>query len=118
MGHPCGDPRAEGLEGLWEISPDFEASCLRLAQANWEDLTPSIVLESLGDAGVAAVFPRLAPAEVARLEKEGKAPKRATWREHLAAGRAGLDGLFTRAGLLAFAQDQSALDARIREHLG
>ena len=112
------DPRAEGVEGLWEISPDFEAACLRLANASWDDLTPAIVLEGLGDAGVAAVFPRLAPAEVARLEKEGKAPKRDTWREHLATGRAGLDGLFTRAGLLAFAQDQSALDARIREHLG
>lgn len=112
------DPRAEGLEGLWEISPDFAAACLRLAAANWEDLTPEIVLEGLGAAGAAAVFPRLAPAEVARLEQEGKAPRRATWREHLAAGRAGLDGLFTRAGLLAFAQDQAALDARIREHLG
>lgn len=112
------DPRAEGVEGLWEITPDFMEACLRLARAHWEDLTPAIVLEGLGAAGVAAVFPRLAPAEVARLEREGKAPKRATWREHLAAGRAGLDGLFTRAGLLAFAQDQAALDARIREHLG
>lgn len=112
------DPRAEGVTGLWEIEPEFAAACKRLAAAPWEDLTPDLVLASLGDAGVAAVFPRLAPAEVARLEKEGKAPKRATWREHLAAGRAGLDGLFTQAGLLSFAQDQAALDARIREHVG
>jgi transaldolase len=114
---PGVDPRAEGLNGLWEIEPGFAAMCKRLAAVPWEDLTPELVLASLGDADVAAVFPRLMPSETLRLEKEGKAPKRATWREHLASGRAGLDGLFTQAGLLSFAQDQAALDARIRVHL-
>ncbi len=115
---PGVDPRAEGLNGLWEIEPAFAAACKRLAAVPWEDLTPELVLASLGDACVAAVFPRLMPSESARLEKEGKAPKRATWREHLASGRAGLDGLFTQAGLLSFAQDQAALDVRIRKHVG
>ncbi len=114
---PGVDARAEGLAGLWEIEPSFADACRRLAAAPAAQLTPEMVLRELGAAGTAAVFPRLAPAEQARLEKEGKAPKRATWREHLAAGRAGLDGLFTLAGLLSFAQDQAALDARIREHL-
>lgn len=114
---PGVDPRAEGMSGLWDIDDSFAASCARLAKTSWEDLTPEVVLASLGESGTAAVFPRLSPQETARLEKEGKAPKRATWREHVAAGRAGLDGLFTQAGLLAFAQDQAALDARIREHL-
>jgi transaldolase len=111
------DPRAEGMNGLWEVEPAFVAACARLATAPWEDLSAESVLEGLGESGAAAVFPRLTPQEAARLEREGKAPKRATWREHVASGRAGLDGLFTQAGLLAFAQDQAALDARIREHV-
>ena len=92
------------------------ASAVNYHFGNRNDLLHA-VLASRGESGTAAVFPRLSPQETARQETEGTAPKRATWREHVAAGRAGLDGWFTQAGLLAFAQDQAALDARIREHL-
>lgn len=111
------DPDAEGMNELWEIDADFRAACLELAGRDVNDLSAEAVLETLDAAGYSAVFPRLTDDERATLIAEGKAPKRATWQESLSNGRYGLDGLFTLAGLHAFAQDQAALDDRIRQQL-
>ncbi|MAW59802.1 MAG: transaldolase [Planctomycetes bacterium] len=111
------DPDAEGVHKLWEVDASFKEVCLELAARDYENLTAAEVLAALDAAGYSDVFPRLTENELATLVAEGKAPKRATWQSQLAQGKYGLDGLFTLAGLHAFAQDQAALDERIRQQL-
>ncbi|MCH2100597.1 MAG: transaldolase family protein [Planctomycetes bacterium] len=111
------DPDSEGVNDLWEIDDRFRKTCLELAEVEAESLSADMVLRALDDAGFAAIFPRLEGEELATLVAEGKAPKRETWQSQLSRGKYGLDGLFTLAGLHAFAQDQAALDNRIRQQL-
>ena len=111
------DPDAEGVNDLWEVDARFREACLSLAKMDIESLSAELVLNTLDEAGFGAVFPRLADDELATLIAEGKAPKRDTWQSQIAHGKYGLDGLFTLAGLNAFAQDQAALDDRIRQQL-
>lgn len=111
------DPEAEGVHDLWEVDGRFRDVCLDLAKLDVDSLSAEVVLNALDEAGFGAVFPRLSESELATLVAEGKAPKRSTWQDALAHGKYGLDGLFTLAGLHAFAQDQAALDERIRQQL-
>lgn len=112
------DPLREGFHALWDVPETFRAACLRLAAEDPATLQPSAILEALAGAGFADLFPRWTEAERAAIAAEGKIPRRGRWQAALEAGRAGLDALFTEAGLLSFAADQAALDERIRRHLG
>ncbi|NQU49206.1 MAG: transaldolase [Planctomycetes bacterium] len=111
------DPQAEGMNDLWNITPSFRQACDAIAKISVEDLNADVIRATLVGAGCGAVFPQLNGTQLQTLIDEGKAPKRATWSADIAAGTFGLDALFTLAGLHAFAQDQAALDARIREQL-
>ena len=111
------DPQAEGLNDLWNITPAFRQAADAISALPIDDLSAEVIVKTLQDAGCGAVFPKLNPAELQRLIAEGKAPIRETWKADFATGRYGLDALFTLGGLHAFAQDQAALDARIREQL-
>lgn len=111
------DPDVEGVNELWEVEDSFRETCLALAKAPVEELSADKVIEALRSAGHGGVFPDLNETELATLVREGKAPKRDTWQAQIAKGTFGLDGLFTLAGLHAFAQDQAALDDRIRQQL-
>lgn len=111
------DPAAEGLNDLWNVSPEFEAACLALAETNTTDLSPHGIVDALHDAGVGAVLPRVDDDDVKRITEAGKMPKRAQWGASITDGSFGLDALFTLAGLYSFAQDQAALDERIRKTL-
>ncbi len=111
------DPSAEGVEALWEISPALRAACAEIAEVNPADLSAEGILSTLHAAGCDDIFPQLSEEETGTLIAEGKAPRRETWRDALASGRYGLDSLFTLAGFYAFAQDQAALDERIRRFL-
>jgi hypothetical protein len=112
------NPEVEGVNELWEIDERFREVCLELAALDVDELSADVVLSALDDAGFSGIFPRLQGEELATLIAQGKAPKRATWQDQIAHGRYGLDGLFTLAGLHAFAQDQAELDDRIRLQLG
>lgn len=108
------DPAHEGLEDLWRLSDGFRAACLHLSSEDPADLSPQGIVDRLHEAGQGSVFPRLLPEERKALAAGGKIPRRARWKDSVASGRAGLDALFTLAGLYSFAQDQAALDERIR----
>ena len=112
------DPVAEGLHDLWNVSPAFEAACLALADQPSQSLTPESIVDALHAAGVGGVLPRVSEDDVKRIREAGKMPKRAQWSAEIADGSVGLDALFTLAGLYSFAQDQAALDERIRKTLG
>jgi len=109
--------RIEGVDALWTVEPGFLETCDRLAAVPAEALEPQAIAAALHEAGHGAVFPVLSSDDHARLRAEGKAPRRDSWLPRIAAGETGLDALFTAAGLHAFAEDQAALDARIRQHL-
>lgn len=110
--------RVEGMNELWDLSDKLRAVCDALAATPAEKLTPDGIEGALHDAGVGGIFPRLSEEQTATLIAEGKAPKRDTWLADIAQGKAGLDGLFTLAGLYAFSKDQADLDDRIRRQLG
>ena len=99
------------------MEPDFLAACDRLAAVPAAELEAEAVVAALHAAGHGSVLPHFAEEDHARLRAEGKAPRRDSWLPRIAAGETGLDALFTAAGLHAFAEDQAALDARIREQL-
>jgi transaldolase len=111
------DPVAEGLDDLWNVSAEFEAACLALTEQSADSLTPDGIVDALHDAGVGGVLPRISDDDVKRITEAGKMPKRSQWRASIADGSVGLDALFTQAGLYSFAQDQAALDERIRKML-
>jgi transaldolase len=110
--------RLEGMDDLWDVDEKFRAVCDELATIPVDELDPARIENALHDAGCGGVFPRLDEEQTARLIKEGKAPLRDTWLSDIASRKFGLDGLFTTAGLYAFAADQAALDERIRQQLG
>jgi len=112
------NPDVEGVNELWEVDERFRDVCLELAARDVDQLSAESVLSALDDAGFSGIFPRLQGEELETLVAQGKAPKRLTWQDQIANGSYGLDGLFTLAGLHAFAQDQAELDERIRLQLG
>jgi len=73
--------------------------------------------KALASSGAGDLFPQLNPAEAAKITKEGKIPVYASWRDRVRAGTASWDGILTAAALASFAQDQQALDDRIRKQL-
>ncbi|MFQ5748145.1 MAG: transaldolase family protein, partial [Planctomycetota bacterium] len=112
------DQQLEGFETLWGISDSFRAVCGGLARnLDPASATPEGIRDSLEQAGEGNIFPRLSAEDLGAIAAEGKLPSRERWRERVARGETGLDALFTLAGRFAFAADQAALDARIREHL-
>ncbi len=112
------DAEAEGLEALWRVDDAFRAACDRLAELDPARTTAEELVELLHASGQGGIFPRWTADELAAVAAEGKLPKRERWQGAVAAGRCGLDALFTVAGLLAFTQDQAALDERIRGLVG
>ena len=110
--------RIEGVNDLWDVDENFRAVCDKLAAVPASELTPEMIETALHEGGVGGVFPRMSEEQTARLMKEGKAPLRDSWLPNIASKEFGLDGLFTLAGLYAFAGDQADLDARIRRQLG
>lgn len=108
----------EGVNELWNVDDNFRAICDKLAAVPAADLTPEMIENALHDGGAGAVFPRMDEAQTAKLIAEGKAPLRDSWLSDIASKKFGLDGLFTLAGLYAFAGDQASLDDRIRRQLG
>ncbi len=111
------DPEREGLTALWEVPAEFAAVCDALGELPLRELTSDEIVARLDDAGFLGVFPPLDDAGLAALAADGKAPKRERWRDDVLAGRCAWDGLFTLAGLQAFAKDQAAFDARIHRRL-
>ena len=112
------NPSREGLDTLWDVPADFEATCREIGSWPVAQLTPAAILEALSAAGHGSVLPKLDPSRIQMIVEAGKMPKRSQWVDALASGEVGLDALFTLAGLHSFAADQAALDERILKQLG
>jgi transaldolase len=101
------------LEAFWTVSDAFERAMCKLAEADMDRMTPEALTSLLGEYNVADLFPKLSTAEQKKLQKDGKIPVYASWKDRVRKGDASWDGILTAAALASFAQDQTALDERI-----
>ncbi|MCC6670443.1 MAG: transaldolase [Planctomycetes bacterium] len=111
------DAQASGLDRLWTVDERFHAAMCRLLTQDLDRMDGEGIVAFLRGEGAGDLFPSLDVEERARLAKDGKIPVHAAWQRHVQAGRASWDGLHTEAALQSFAQDQKALDDRIRKYL-
>jgi len=112
------DPRAIGLNTLWDI-PDRLIACVdALERQNLDAFTADDVMTFFAGHGCGDLFPRWTEEQIAAGAAEGKIPRLATWSASLAAGEIGLDALMNLAGLLSFTADQHAMDDRIAGLMG
>ncbi|MHC4919551.1 MAG: transaldolase family protein [Planctomycetota bacterium] len=109
------DLEKDGLSALWSVTNELEAAVDALEYG--ETVTGDDIRQHFRDHGVPDLFPDMTTADRDRIQQETKIPKRDTWRDRVAAGSASWDGLLTEAALMSFAQDQAALDDRIRKFL-
>jgi transaldolase len=111
------DEKADKLDCFWSITPQFEAAAAAAAKLDPRKATAADVLGTLAQHGAGDLFPKWSADEAAKIAKEGKIPVHASWKERVRAGTASWDGILTAAALASFAQDQQALDDRIRRQL-
>ncbi|MBA3686391.1 MAG: transaldolase [Planctomycetes bacterium] len=111
-----GDPRALGLERLWEVTKAERALAADLA-AKPPSRADELVARAHA-AGCGDLFPRMSDADNARIAADGKIPKHPAWAARIAAGELAIDSLLSLAALASFSADQAALDRRIVENRG
>lgn len=111
------DPTAERIGAFWDVDQAFEQAMCRLAAEDADRLDAGKLTSFLQANGAGDLFPAFTDAERERLRKEGKIPVHASWRDRVRKGNASWDGILTAAALESFAQDQAALDRRIRSQL-
>ncbi|GAB4136522.1 MAG: hypothetical protein Fur0037_01140 [Planctomycetota bacterium] len=116
------DPKVEfaegadptGLDAFWSVDDGFRSMLSAAAEAFSEKWSASDLLSFLRDHGCGDLFPSFDPPQIERLTRETKIPRHASWKDMVAAGTCSWDGALTAAALCSFAQDQKALDYRIR----
>jgi transaldolase len=108
------DAHRDGLHVFWDVDDGARAAIEALAHENVAALAADDVTRILASRGGATFFPRFEPAETARIAKDGKIPALDPWRDGVRGGRLAWDTMLTESGLQSFAQDQAALDQRIR----
>ncbi|MBA3709530.1 MAG: transaldolase [Planctomycetes bacterium] len=110
------DANAIRAECLWAVSPAERAFAADLAKRM--PTTAAELIDRAHAAGCGDCFPKLAPADLARIAADGKIPKHAAWAERIAKRELAIDTLLNLAGLASFTADQKALDERIRGNMG
>ena len=108
------DPKAVGLDTLWDIDEQLVGCLDALDRERLERFTPEDLVGFFAAHGCADVLVRWTNEQVATSRKEGKIPRLDNWREALAGGEIGLDALMNLAGLGSFAADQKAMDDRVK----
>ncbi len=111
------DAAVDKLDICWTITPQFEAAAAAAAKLDAKKATAADVLKTLAASGAGDLFPQFTADESAKITKEGKIPVYSSWRDRVRAGTASWDGILTAAALGSFAQDQQALDDRIKKQL-
>jgi transaldolase len=107
------DVGGERLDCFWAITPQFEQAAAACAKLDPKRAKAEDVVATLKQHGITDLFPSFTGDEAAKLNKEGKIPVHASWRDRVKAGTASWDGILTAAALASFTQDQQALDDRI-----
>ena len=108
------EPTTERLDCFWATNEAFGKAVAACGKLDAKKATAADVLKTLAANGAGDLFPQFTKDEAARVAKEGKIPVFASWKDRVRAGTASWDGVLTAAALASFAQDQQALDDRIR----
>jgi transaldolase len=111
------DADADRLAIFWQVDDRFRQAMRKVAALDLAKTTVGDLLGALAKEGVGDLFPTFGPGEAARIAKEGKIPVYASWKDRVRKGTASWDGILTAAALASFAQDQAALDERIKRLL-
>jgi transaldolase len=111
---PGVDPKALRLDTLWDVGEPLVECVDALEGQNLEEFTEEDLLAFFRDRNCGDVMVHWTREEIAASSAEGKIPRIEHWRDALAKGRIGLDSLMNLAGLNSFAQDQKAMDDRVR----
>jgi len=111
------DATADRLNVCWETTEAFGKAVAAVSKLDAKKATAADLLKILAANGAGDLFPQFTKDEAAKITKEGKIPVYASWKDRVRAGTASWDGILTAAALASFAQDQQALDDRIRRSL-
>lgn len=114
---PGVDAKADRFDCFWATTEGFGKAVAAASRLDAKKAAPSDVLGVLAAHGAGDLFPQFTRDEAARIAKETKIPVYASWKDRVRAGTASWDGVLTAAALASFAQDQQALDDRIRRFL-
>lgn len=113
-----GARRALHLDRLWDVTPEFRATCDRLIGEDLDRMTATQFADFLRRNGAGDLFPEFTPDELTSIRNDGKIPALQRWQRRLEVGDVGIDALINVAGLESFAVDQKALDDRVRGLIG
>ena len=106
------------MDCLWDVTPEFRKAVDALVAQDLDRMTPAQFVAVLRQNGVTDLFPDWSAAELDTIRTDGKIPNLQHWAAKLESGAVGLDALINMSGLLSFAQDEKALDDRVRGLIG
>jgi transaldolase len=112
------DAAAVGLPTLWNVDERLKECVERLLVEDLDGFDAERLLDFFADRDCADVLTRWSEDDVRTSAEEGKMPALENWRDLLANGAVGLDGLMNLAGWNSFAADQEEMDRRVREVAG
>jgi transaldolase len=102
------------LDCLWDVTPEFRTAVDQLVEQDLDRMTAAQLVAFMRQHGAGDLFPEWTPAELEAIRADGKIPNAARWMPKLQSGACGFDAVINMAGLLSFAQDEKALDDRVR----
>ncbi|MDD4891743.1 MAG: transaldolase family protein [Phycisphaerae bacterium] len=112
------DVEIAGFDDLWDVPDVLVEACDELDRRDPKELEPGDLVSLLEEDSMPGLLVNWPAPQVQLAQREGKIPNLHTWQEGLADGEFGLDALMNLAGLASFAQDQAAMDDRVRAVLG
>lgn len=99
-------------EKLWEVSEDEWQLAQNICNNCPRD--GNELIDRFHAAGCADMFPYLSDKDLKNIADDGKIPHHERWARRIENGEIAIDTLLNLAGLASFANDQKALDDRIR----
>lgn len=106
-----------GLHSLFGVPDELANACDVLDGMDPGEMTADLLADTLRVKGVRDLIVDWDRDQLAASRDEGKIPMLSRWGKLLVDKAAGLDALMNLAGYSAFANDQDAMDARVREVL-
>jgi transaldolase len=102
------------LNSLWNVPDEFKECVKELVEQDIDQFSPESFIRYFHEHGFGDLFPELSARDVKTIRSDGKIPVYEHWQPKLENGDIGLDALMNISALQAFAEDQKALDKRIK----
>jgi transaldolase len=102
------------LNSLWNVPDEFKECVKELVEQDIDQFSPESFIRYFHEHGFGDLFPELSARDLKTIRSDGKTPVYEHWQPKLENGDIGLDALMNISALQAFAEDQKALDKRIK----